>query len=162
MQLFIIDRNPAIAAMNLADCHVRKQILETAQLLTSTWINDRHILIEGMARPQNSKHPVALAINHHNFWWVCDHFKYFLLEFRRRFNKDHKYINIYDLYSNLYKYPSKPDYNVVNSFYKMFHDFTPHSDNIIEAYREYYIHKSKIILNFKYTNTTPPVWLITK
>ena len=74
MQLFIIDKDPFKAAHALADCHVRKQILETAQILTAYWVNSGHERLEWMPKPQNYNHPVAKAINQENVRWVIEHF----------------------------------------------------------------------------------------
>ena len=70
MQLFVIDRNPHEAAHSLADCHIRKQILETAQILTAYWVNSGYERLEWMPKPQNYNHPVVRVLDTENIGWV--------------------------------------------------------------------------------------------
>ena len=161
MQLFIIDRNPFVAASYLADCHVRKQILETAQILTAYWVNSGFDLLRWMPKPQNYNHPVCKAINPNNVSWVLDHFEGLLIEFDLRFQKYHKYESLKFRFRN-----EMLTNDLVNLFYvdvetlpRMFSGFIPKPGDIVSQYREYYQWKSTQIENFKYIWQNPPEWL---
>lgn len=164
MQLFIIDKDPHEAAFSLADCHVRKQILETAQILTAYWVNSGHERLDWMPRPQNYKHPVAKAVSIKNVRWVIDHFYGLLAQFSFRFNKEHVYKKLTEKYigcfvhSELSAVLTECSYSI-ETFHHMFSGFTPEPGDIISEYRQYYRWKSKHIKNFKYTNVKPPEWL---
>lgn len=161
MQLFIIDRDPCNAANALADCHVRKQILETAQILTAYWVNSGHERLEWMPKPQNYNHPVAKAINQENVRWVIEHFHELLKQFQDRFGKKHKYA--YFSYHYIDEFIENELISLfrckIETFHRMFSGFTPDPGDIVSEYRQYYRWKSKQVKNFKYTNVTPPEWL---
>lgn len=163
MQLFIIDKDPFNAAHALADCHVRKQILETAQILTAYWVmNSGFERLEWMPKPQNYHHPVAMAINRENSEWVLTHFNALLREYGMRFGNSHAYHNLYQSYLNRFifrKLLSHCNYCELESFHRMFSGFTPEPGDIVSEYRQYYRWKSKNIKNFKYTGVNPPEWL---
>lgn len=159
MQLFVIDRDPQEAAHSLADCHIRKQILETAQILTAYWVNSGYERLEWMPKPQNYNHPIAKAIRPENVGWVIKHFYGLIMQFRNRFRKEHKYNELlweftFQILEN--RLGSGMD---VDSFYRMFSGFTPESGDIVSEYRQYYRWKLKHIKNFKYTQVKPPEWL---
>ena len=163
MQLFIIDKDPFKAAHALADCHVRKQILETAQILTAFWVNSGHERLEWMPKPQNYNHPVAMALNQENVNWVIEHLHGLLNEFFWRFNHTHSYEYLKYSWkdSRILKKLNIFNYNIENfySFHRMFSGFKPEPSDIVSEYRQYYRWKSKQIKNFKYTNVKPPEWL---
>lgn len=160
MQLFILDKDPVKAAHALADCHVRKQILETAQLLTAYWVNSGHERRFWMPKPQNYNHPVAKALNPGNVGWVIEHFYALIYEFNSRFAKKHKYDRLPIEYKLTFINRSLLVNGMdISSFHRMFSGFTPEPGDIVSEYRQYYRWKSKHIKNFKYTNVKPPEWL---
>lgn len=161
MQLFVIDKDPCKAAHALADCHVRKQILETAQILTAYWVNSGFERRFWMPKPQNYNHPVAKALNPENVEWVTNHFESLFTEFEFRFKKEHKYA--YFRFSYIDKFIENGLINLlrcdIETFCRMFSGFTPGPGDIVSEYRQYYRWKSKQIKNFKYTGVKPPEWL---
>lgn len=164
MQLFIVDNDPFRAAHALADCHIRKQILETAQILTAYWVNSGYERLDWMPKPQNYNHPVAKNVNSENIGWVIKHLQGLLNEFFWRFNHYHSYEYLKFSWNdsrilkklNIFNYESEN----VNGFYRMFSGFKPEPSDIVSEYREYYRWKSKKIKNFKYTEVKPPEWLV--
>ena len=164
MQLFVIDRDPQEAAQSLADCHIRKQILETAQILTAYWVNSGYARLDWMPKPQNYNHPVVKAVNRENAYWVIAHFYGLLANFNYRFNKRHAYNKLTEKYvgsfikENLFIIHN--DYSkIIETFHHMFSGFTPESGDIVSEYRQYYCWKLKQIKNFKYTHVKLPEWL---
>lgn len=159
MQLFIINRDPFEAAYSLADCHIRKQILETAQILTAYWVNSGYDRIDWMPRPQNYNHPVARALKPGNVGWVIDHFQGLLAQFNRRFGKRHQYNNMaWEFGAKIVTKGIGAGFEV-DSFYRMFSGFTPEPGDIVSEYRQYYRCKSTQINDFRYTGVNPPEWL---
>lgn len=163
MQLFIIDENPGNAAEALADCHVRKQILETAQILTAYWINSGLERLEWMPRPQNVNHPVVRALMPDNVGWVLDLFPRLCHQFRLRHGHSHKYWEYARRYmismaaANIVT--SAGDNRKLETFHRMFSGFTPVAGDIVSEYRQYYRWKSQQIKHFRYTGVKPPAWL---
>lgn len=162
MQLFIIDKDPCKAASALADCHVRKQILETAQILTAYWVNSGYKRLDWMPRPQSYNHPVAKAITLENAGWVLTHFDALLSEYIFRFEKTHSYDKLYSFYLHrftFHKLLSHYKNCEIESFHRMFSGFTPEPGDIVSEYRQYYRWKSTQIKDFRYTGVKPPEWL---
>lgn len=159
MQLFVIDRNPYEAARTLADCHVRKQILETAQILTAYWVNSGYERLDWMPRPQNYNHPVANAVNPENSGWVIDHFHGLLSQFHVRFQKPHAYDQVAVAFEIcMINYMGENGSNI-ETLHRMFSGFTPEPGDIVSEYRQYYRWKAIQIKDFRYTGVNPPEWL---
>lgn len=161
MQLFIIDKDPSEAAHSLADCHVRKQILETAQILTAYWVNSGHERLKWMPKPQNYNHPVAKALNPENVSWVTDYFECLLAEFELRFEKEHRYA--YFRFRYIDEFIENELINLlrcdIETFHRMFSGFTPEPGDIVSEYRQYYRWESTQIKDFRYTGVKQPEWL---
>ena len=102
MQLFILDRNPAAAVRMLADVHVRKMCLETAQILSSVIVNYGGFITDGMPKTYNRNHPVIKAldspfkINYTVSYNLALHEEFFF-----RFEKKHKYYALTDIYREI-------------------------------------------------------------
>ena len=89
MNIFILDRNPVISAIQLCDKHVVKMPLETAQMLC-TAINFHG----GQARYKSAyvNHPCTVwaRANLANFNWLCLHGKTLCSEYTQRYKRKHK------------------------------------------------------------------------
>ena len=159
MQLFILDRNPIAAAHYLADCHVIKMCLETAQILSGVALRHIGYLPSGLPKPQNTIHPVIKAINtDQKMSWVLAYFESILEEYSNRFNKEHAYYNLPAVYCSLF--PSavntEPE---CEGLATVFTNFNTKEKDIVEAHRAYYKFKKSIIKKWKYTNSKEPNWL---
>lgn len=91
MNVFVCDNHPGKAARALADRHVVKMVLESAQLL-STVAHLKGIHFLGQYKATHSHHPcvVAMLENHDYLVWVAQHSVSLLLEYAIRFNKRHQ------------------------------------------------------------------------
>ena len=159
MQLFILDRNPYHAVKMLADVHVRKMCLETAQILSAITVLNGKKLSEDMPKVYNINHPVIRAINSSSKINYTLHYNLALQnEFLYRFDKKHKYFEIAAKYFNeLYSVNCvRNDF----SFCRNFKDCEIKNPDIVEAYREYYIFKKSIIRNWHYTKCKEPDFLL--
>ena len=121
MQLFVLSKEPAIAPRYLADVHVRKMCLETAQILSTVMASKGIPLRAGMPKPYNKNHPVIKAIDtKEKLNWVLLYNVHLQAEYIFRFGKSHKYMCLTDNYINeLYDYTSKciiTDYDFSKNF----------------------------------------------
>ena len=159
MQLYVLDKNPSKAVEMLADCHIIKMCLETAQILSSVIENNHLTKSENLPKPYNPNHPVIKAIdNQFKINYVLDYNSELHKEYIRRFNKPHAYFKLVKDYFDILKKSTtiKDDF----SFARDFKDFNSEKNDIVEAYREYYRYKKSIIKRWKYTNSVEPNWLL--
>ena len=160
MQLFVLSKEPAEAPKYLADVHVRKMCLETAQILSTITAIKGIPFHPDMPKPYNVNHPVIKAIDTPaKLNWVLTYNIMLHCEYTYRFHKDHKYDNIIDMYMHtLYNYDVDPDITEYD-FSKNFKGFTVNNTYVVGAYRDYYKFKKSQIKNWKYTNQEEPWWL---
>ena len=84
MNIFILDRDPALAAQYQCDKHVVKMVLETAQIMST--------VCEGPYKPTHKNHPCVqwAAQNMVNYDWLTRHGMALCKEYTRRYGKTHK------------------------------------------------------------------------
>ena len=158
MQLFILDRDPFRAVEMLADVHVVKMCLETAQILSSVLSAHNKKLFEAMPKPYNVRHPVITAldsapkINYTLFYNSALHD-----EFLYRFGRKHKY---YELAKVYFEFLFEPSEFADWSFCRNFKGIEIKNPDIVEAYREYYVFKKSVIRRWHYTNRKEPDFLL--
>lgn len=98
MNVFASDPSPVFSAQVLADQHVVKMALESAQIL-STALHIRGRNHTSLYRPTHKHHPctVAAAKDDHYFWWVYHHGRALAGEYLLRFGKEHGALNRIEL-----------------------------------------------------------------
>lgn len=184
MNVFFIDRDPAIAAKSMVDSHVVKMILETCQLLstahrvldgtekkygryvqgsmpprfrkmTAYVLPDREMELN-LYKATHVNHPSAIwcRTSSRNYRWLFDHLHSLLIEYTYRYGKRHKCA---DLLPYLIDLPN----NIPNAAFSDPPCAMPHehivSGDAVENYRHYYKYgKTKL---HKYTKVIPPDWL---
>lgn len=91
MNVFAAHPDPAESAQALADRHVVKMVLETAQIL-STVAHELGVDTEGLYRPTHRHHPCTVAVVQDPAYaaWVAAHGMALGAEYTRRFGKVHK------------------------------------------------------------------------
>ena len=154
MNVFYIDKDPVIAAQQLADEHVRKMAIESAQMLCFA-----HYSVGNQPPYKNSKqhfnHPsskwIRESIEHYK--WVLEHGLEICFEFEERYGKAHatKAVLVW-LMNNIPNLPNNgftPPPQCMPEQYK--------KKDTIEAYRNFYINdKIKVKnLSWKKLNNTP-------
>ena len=159
MQLFILDRNPHRAVKMLADVHIRKMCLETAQILSALLMRNGDLLDSGMPKAHNLNHPIIKALD------TPSKVNYTVLynialqdEFYYRFGRKHKYFELGKSYFNKLFTPFAAQCDF--SFCRDFKDCQIKTPDIVDAYREYYIFKKSIIRNWHYTKRKEPDFLL--
>lgn len=89
MNIFITSLNPEICAAQHCDIHLRKMIVETAQLLSTA-----HVMIDGVQvayKKTHHNHPCAVWVREcrANYVWTSNLLINLLDEYRYRFRKSH-------------------------------------------------------------------------
>lgn len=149
MNIFVLDKDPRIAAEDLCDQHVTKMLLETAQLLCGPFP-------QGTApyKRTHYNHPCAVwtRASQGNYLWLVEHGLALADEFRHRYGKTHKseaVIRWCDLYRDMTEVPYDDATQFVQAMPEEFKRHDP-----VEAYRAYYRgSKSRFA---KWTKTRPP------
>lgn len=138
MNIFYINPDPAIAAQQLCDDHIRKMQIESAQLCsTAHWLT-------GSSAPYKKthvNHPSAIWVRQsiQHYKWVIEHGLEICKQFTVRYGKHHKTQDVLEwLRDNL---PNLPDNGFVEPPQCMPDDVK--SDNTVDAYKQYYrVHKT--------------------
>jgi len=152
MNIFVLDRDPKIAAYQMCDKHVVKMILESAQMLSAVLdcqyknkhrSKDDEPVIERFGLPgypkAHTKHPCTLWVraSKQNDMWLVKHMRALCFEYFKRYNKFHKY----DAYPLLYEAQLKYcefEQPCATEFVQAITNKELHRDDPVEAYREYY------------------------
>lgn len=100
MDIFVLDKNPKLAAQAHYDTHVSKMCLETAQILSTVARRCVPASIcneQGLYKPTHSNHPSVLwaGKTYGNFLWTLKLFDELLNEFEYRFGHHHDSSCIY-------------------------------------------------------------------
>lgn len=156
MNIFYIDSDPIKAAQQLADPHIRKMQIESAQMCcTAHWET-------GSTAPYKRAHVnhpstkwVRQSIKHYT--WLVQHGLEICSEFEKRYGKRHKTQDVLEWLDQ--NKPNLPDNGFVEPPLCMGDNYK--SNNTIESYRNFYI-KDKVGikgLGWKKLNNKPN-WII--
>lgn len=159
MNIFCVDKDPAVAAVALVDRHVVKMILESTQLLSLA-----HNILGGPPKPEcfwrNS-----LAWQHHpcakwarsslsNYRWLAAHNVALCDEYTHRYGKTHKVrLDGIDLW--LLEHVPHLDDVGLTPFAEATGDI--HTDDPILTYRKYYLECKRHLM--VWTRRNPPEWI---
>ena len=133
MNIFVVDKDPWVAAQMLCDRHVVKMILESAQMLSTVMHKNGD---PGPIRPTHHNHPCTVwaGASFDNYLWLCAHFDGLLIEYTKSYNKIHAYqVHLDTLYKYGLKLPEKgltPFAQAMPEQYK--------NPDAVKAYRDYY------------------------
>jgi hypothetical protein len=152
MNIFYIHKDPVVAAQMLADDHIRKMQIESAQMLcTAHWETGG----EAPYKKAHFNHPstkwVRESIQHYR--WLVKHGLEVCYEFTKRYGKHHKTQDVLEWLDK--NEPDVPNLGFqepplcMPDQYKL--------PNVIEAYRKFYIEDKIGIkkLNYNKLNNTP-------
>lgn len=152
MNIFYINEDPIIAAQELADDHIRKMQIESAQMCcTAHWETGN----EAPYKRAHKNHPSTIwtrqSIQHYK--WLVEHGLEICNEFTKRYGKRHKTQDVLEwCKANL---PNLPDAGFIPPPQCMPEEYK--MSDTIEAYKNFYI-KDKIgvkKLDWKKLNNRP-------
>ena len=149
MNIFVLDKNPHVAAMYACDKHVVKMILESAQMLCS-------VQPEGTAPYKRSfyNHPCTkwVRASSANYDWLIEHARALCTEYTRRYGRVHKSEKVIDWCDA--NRPELPDVGLTPFAQAMPEDYK--NEDAVEAYRTYYRNDKRRFATWK--DVDPPTW----
>ena len=149
MNIFVLDKNPHVAAMYACDRHVVKMILESAQMLCS-------VQPEGTAPYKRAfyNHPCTkwVRASSANYDWLIEHARALCAEYSRRYDKVHKSEEVIDWCDA--NRPELPDVGLTPFAQAMPEDYK--NEDAVEAYRTYYRNDKRRFATWK--DVDPPTW----
>jgi len=175
MNIFVLDRDPSIAAKEMCDKHVVKMIVESAQMLSTC-----HRILDGSPEKRDSvsgkrkvvyykltdwreahlykaahlKHPCNIWLTETvtNYNWLYKHFIALMTEYSNRYGKTHACAKLADPLAFV-------PFNIPNGPLTPFAQAMPDeckSDDVVEAYRNYYNKYKNQFATWK--NRATPSW----
>jgi hypothetical protein len=157
MNIFVLDRDPNVAAQYHTDKHVVKMIVESAQMLsTAHHISGTSDIIKEMVyKPAYANHPCTVWARESssNYFWLVDLFNALLKEYNRRYKKEHSCLVLSFLFQTK---PSNIPDGPLTPFAQAMPDECKDQDAVV-AYQRYY-NKEKRHL-FKWTSRDIPTFI---
>lgn len=178
MNIFVVDRNPYIAAEQLPDKHIVKMPLETCQMLSiifSKWYYDWGTIPKADGTPYNTdkgafrSHPCTIwaASAPENLAWMLAHGVALCNEYQYRYGKRHSCKDTLGHAIKLVTIKGKPDatkydWQRVTEFTRAMPDDLKYDDTIDtpEAYRRYLNTKTWIKDNYLRAHHRKPDWIV--
>jgi hypothetical protein len=183
MNVFYLDKNPRKSAEYHCDAHVRKMLVEYAQLMsvahwTSTHEEDIERAIDNkLYKPTHIKHPSTKWTKHsiHSYSYVFCMWEELCLIYVDRYGKEHGSSRLREGLINL---PRELLKNTVKTNYKIAKDMAPppmcfgreyqhiakqfnqtKHNEVVDAYREYYRQAKKNFATWGKGRSMPRWWL---
>lgn len=160
MNVFVLDEDPARAAVYHNDTHVRKMILEAAQMLSTAVRINNPGKDPGVYKIAYPKHPCTLKCinNRSNFRWVLELAENLAKEYEFRFDKSHASARILpEIRNHIDSIPCGP-LEFAQAMPDKYKNQCP-----VTAYRTYYKNEKIYMKNGKcmvvYTRRTTPEFL---
>ncbi len=158
MNIFILDEDPVKAARQLNDKHLIKQILESAQLLSTAVLN-YDCKVEGLYKSTHINHPCSIwvRLSSKNFEWLCNHALEMCEIYKSKSGKEHKSKKIIDKCFEWWKNNNSNFFHEkeLTELPKCMPDECKITDPV-QSYRRYYTMKKEHINKWTYNNT--PEW----
>lgn len=158
MNIFFLDRDPAVCAQMHCNKHVVKMLLETAQLLSVAHriLDSDPYGSEILYRVTHPNHPCAVwtRATSGNYTWLLMLFEELCLEYTHRYGKVHK--TEQKLASILTHLPKNIEQGEFFDPPQCMPDECK-KDDVVEAYRTLYRHKSSLF-DMVWTNRNQPDW----
>ena len=161
MNIFYLDRDPAIAAQMMCDKHVVKMILESAQMLSTAHRvldGDEYADRKGLYKLAHKNHPSTIWVRSgiEQYFWLYDHMIALMKEYTHRYGKHHATER---LIGGLSLVPV----NIPNMTYNDPPQCMPEEckgDDTVLAYQKYYIEEKSGFATWK--SRTVPEWFNAK
>lgn len=161
MNIFYLDKDPETCAKYHVDSHVIKQILESAQLLsTAHRVLDKNCLSEekhqALYQVTHQDHPSCVWVmrSKGNYEYLYALFIELLKEYTYRYNKTHDCVKLMDALKDA-------PYNINDYGFTEFTQVVPEEcrqTDPVDAYRDYYVKHKKHLWSYKARSY--PWWLL--
>ncbi len=152
MNIFVLDTDPQLCAAYHCDSHVRKMVLESAQILcTALLLNGAESAPYKPAQPGN-RYVLWAAKSRANFDWLLQLGFWLAYEYKLRYGKEHASEKVI-MYCSLQRSIIKE--GELTPFATKFNENYA-GLSVVEAYRKYYKEEKGYLLNYK---TQAPHWL---
>ena len=172
MNIFFLDVDPSRAAQAQCDVHVRKMIVETAQLLCTAH-HRIGVATEWMYKPYNinSRFVSWILESEANYRWLYNHFLALNTEYYNRSSKVHASIRDRNLDNVLAIIPVKDPFPLEVTIPACAFGEWPNAPQLplstisetVDTYRKYYRYKylqwRGLGITMKWTNAASPIWL---
>lgn len=153
MNVFILSKNPELAARYQVDKHVVKMVLETAQLLSTCHRVLETERAEHVYKKTHVNHPCSLWLRESsaNYDWLYLHFLHLLDEYTFRYGKTHKCAMYKDIlsFNPVTKGQPTPFALAMPEQYR--------SKCPVKSYRDYYLAEKHQL--FSWTKRDVPDWV---
>lgn len=173
MNIFVLDLNPGVAAKEHCDTHVVKMIVETAQLVSTTF----HFYNAGLFAPlsylykaTHKNHPCAIwaRTNDKNLKWLIDLGYCLCKEYEERYDKVHACYGMFHNFikDQVYLMGVIPEADKISEFplampdeYKIKSENSDWKYDVVKSYQTYYIEDKFLKKNIvRYKNNNIPKW----
>lgn len=161
MNIFILDENPKKAAKYHNNKHVVKMILESVQMLMSSYHVTNHATAlqdPNMYRLTHKHHPCTEWVNtsYSNWCWLYKMTRALNKEFMLRFNRSERHLSLRKLDAIIAKYgtPKLPRLGRTE-FALAMPDCCKVEDDAVASYRKYYMEEKQHIAKW---STHIPTW----
>jgi len=156
MNIFVLDKDPAIAAEQQCDQHVVKMVLESAQLLCSAFPEG-----EAPYRLTHQNHPCSIWTRETqgNFDWLTEHGLGLAHEYKHRYGRDHASRQVIEWCGDNWKKAGLPQARRTEFVQAMPPQFK--GPDAVNAYRHYYL-GSKVRFAKWTRGRNPPSWWLNK
>ena len=177
MNIFVLDKDPRVAAQMQCDKHVVKMIVESAQMLSTAhrvldgtewtdyakngrrikrWKSPYKLMEDILYKASFVGHPCTQWVmeNNKNYYWLAEHAYELCAEYTRRYKKIHK---TGEMISFL-RFRKPENISIADSI-TPFAQAMPDQykrENAVEAYRAYYLGEKTEFAEWKYSDT--PSW----
>ena len=151
MNIFLLDKDPTIAAQMQCDKHVVKMVLESAQLLCSPFNQG-----DAPYRRTHFNHPSCIWTRESvkNYEWLLKHGSSLAEEYTHRYVKTHKSLSVIKWCSENYQFLNLPDVGKTPFVLAMPECYK--CNDPIRAYRNYY--NGEKVGFAKWTKREIPSW----
>lgn len=181
MNIFYLDSHPGKCSEYLCDIHLRKMLIETAQILSTAirvldgteyiddssgrkirrWKMDNTYLENRLYKASHVNHPCCIWARKSfcNYIWLAEYYRCLCQEYQMRFQKSHKTIENFvgfDFF-NLHvpnNIPKEPR-TFTSPPFAMPTKYVKEND-VVESYRDYYVGEKSSFA--KWTNIKIPDW----
>lgn len=155
MNIFVLDKNPILAAQMQCDKHVVKMVLESAQMLSTVRTG---LGLDAPYKPTHKNHPCTKWVlqNKVHYFWLYEHFKALCSEYTDRYNKIHKCSQYLELFNISNPTESQDYFESLGYALAMPEEYKTTCP--VESYRAYYKGDKAYMAKWDKLNNTPKWW----